>query len=62
MKADNIFCAGIQCSIKNTCLRYTEGVTLMVQDGTTAKYIRKCTNQRLYKQDTTKVNESCLMK
>lgn len=50
-----IYCRGVECPIKNTCLRYTGynhinscvgGYTLM----------RKCTNQKRYIQDENKIN------
>lgn len=51
MKNVNVYCMGIQCTIKNQCLRFTKGLGLVIEDGTSVKFLRKCTNQRLYTQD-----------
>lgn len=45
-----MFCKGVECAVRNTCLRYTKGID---QDG---KHIEKCTRQKRYVQDKTKVN------
>jgi len=51
----NFLCRGEQCSVKNTCLRYTSrnGGALNTIGGYTE--IRKCTNQKKYVQDETKI-------
>lgn len=46
-----IFCMGVHCSIKNQCLRYTQGLGATMYDGTLDSYVRKCTNQRMFVQD-----------
>jgi hypothetical protein len=46
---------GIHCPIKNQCLRYTRGVEAVITDGTTAKFFRRCTNQKKFIQDEAKV-------
>ena len=47
----NVYCKGIQCPVKNRCLKYTSriGGALNTIGGYTE--IRKCTNQKLYVQD-----------
>ena len=45
------YCIGIQCPVKCQCKRYTHGVRLQVNDGTTARFMRKCTNQKQFIQD-----------
>ena len=48
---EEINCMGVECPIKWTCLRYKAN----------GEYdIRKCTKQRLYLQDTTKINGDSL--
>ena len=42
---------GIECPIKNRCIRYTKGLGATVYDGTKDKYMRRCTNQKMYMQD-----------
>ena len=54
-KSSNIYCLGVCCPIKTTCLRFTNGVKLLVDDGTKDKFIRKCTNQKLFIQDSNNV-------
>jgi len=51
----NEYCMGIHCPIKNQCLRYTRGVEAVITDGTTAKFFRRCTNQKKFIQDEAKV-------
>lgn len=46
---------GIQCSIRNQCLRYTEGLGATLYDGIKDTFVRKCTNQRLFVQDTNNI-------
>ena len=46
-----IWCMGIECPIKNRCIRYTKGLEVMVYDGTKDRYMRHCTNQKKYVQD-----------
>lgn len=48
----NTYCMGIQCSIRNQCLRYTDGLGATLYDGTNDIFVRKCTNQRMFVQDT----------
>lgn len=55
-----VYCIGMQCPVKNTCQRYTKGIDATMYDGTTDRYIRRCTNQKKYVQDKTRINESCL--
>lgn len=52
-----VYCMGHECSVKNTCLRYTQGLCVTVSDGCEDKYMRKCTSQKKYMQDERKVNE-----
>lgn len=52
-----VYCMGHECSVKNTCLRYTSGLGATVYDGCEDRYMRKCTSQRRYMQDERKVNE-----
>ena len=47
----NVYCMGIQCPVKNQCLRYTSGIGATMRDGTLDKFVRKCTNQKMYMQD-----------
>jgi len=51
-----IFCKGEECSVKHTCLRYTRrnSVTSCVGG---YSVIRKCTQQKRYIQDESKVNK-----
>lgn len=44
-----VFCMGVECPVRNTCKRYTTH--------NQAPIIRKCSNQRRYLQDRSKVNE-----
>ena len=46
---------GIQCSVKNQCLRYTSGIGATMCDGTLDKFVRKCTNQKKFLQDEARV-------
>lgn len=41
-----VYCMGHECSVKNTCLRYTQGLCVTVSDGCEDKYMRKCTSQK----------------
>lgn len=52
-----IWCMGIECPIKNRCIRYTKGLGATVYDGTLDKYIRKCTNQKRFLQDAENVKK-----
>ena len=52
-----VYCMGHECSVMNTCLRYTQGLSVTVSDGCEDKYMRKCTSQKKYLQDERKVNE-----
>lgn len=54
---DNLFCLGIECPIRSTCLRYSHGLVVMENDGTTDRFIRKCTNQKKFVQDSQNVNQ-----
>lgn len=51
----HIFCRGDECPIRGTCLRYTKrnDVTSCIGG---YSVIRKCTQQRRYLQDESKVN------
>ena len=51
----NVYCMGIQCPVKNQCLRYTSGIGATMYDGTLDKFVRKCTNQKKFVQDKTKI-------
>lgn len=51
----DVYCMGIQCPVKNRCIRYTRGISATVCDGTLDKFVRKCTNQKKFIQDETKV-------
>lgn len=55
-KEKRMFCKGEQCSVKHTCLRYTRrnSVTSCVGG---YSVIRKCTLQKRYLQDESKVNK-----
>lgn len=50
-----IFCKGDECSVKNTCQRYTKrnSVTSCIGGFT---IIRKCTMQKRYIQDENEIN------
>jgi hypothetical protein len=52
-----VFCMGIKCPVKNTCLRYTKGLMATMYDGTEERYIRRCTNQKKYMQDGETINK-----
>lgn len=43
---------GIECSVKSTCLRYTDGIK---NANTNDNYMHKCSNQKKFLQDGTKV-------
>lgn len=43
---------GMECSAKNTCLRYTDGIK---NANANDNYMRKCSNQKKFLQDDTKV-------
>lgn len=47
---------GIKCPIKTQCLRYTKGLSATMCDGTKDTYIRNCTNQKKFLQDSETVN------
>ena len=47
----NSHCLGVHCPVKNQCMRHTH-----LWDG----IIRKCSNQRLFLQDTEKINGDSL--
>ena len=51
----NVYCMGIECPVKNQCIRYTSGIDATVCDGTLDKFVRKCTNQKKFIQDKTKI-------
>lgn len=51
----NVYCMGIQCPVKNQCLRYTSGIVATMHDGTLDKFVRKCTNQKKFVQDKAKI-------
>ena len=55
---DDMYCMGVQCPIKTQCLRYTDGIKDIIEDGTTVKFFRKCTNQKKFLQDSTKIVKS----
>ena len=57
MKKGNVYCMGIQCPVKHQCLRYTKGTGATMRDGTLDKYIRKCTNQKRFIQDSENVKK-----
>lgn len=50
------YCMGIECSVKNTCLRYTKGRDATIYNECGDKFIRKCTQQKRYLQDQNNVN------
>lgn len=52
----HIYCKGDECSVKHTCLRYTgrNSVTSCVGG---YSVIRKCTLQKRYIQDESRVNQ-----
>lgn len=52
---NKIYCMGIRCSIKYQCLRYNKGLGATMYDGTTDRFIRGCTNQKLYVKDENNV-------
>ena len=52
-----VYCMGHECSVKNTCKRYTYGLGVTVFDGCDVKFLRKCTSQKKYMQDESKINE-----
>lgn len=41
------YCMGTQCPVKKTCLRFTS----MSSEENAADTMRKCTNQKAYRQD-----------
>jgi hypothetical protein len=47
---------GIRCPIKTQCLRYTKGLSVTIHDGTEDKYMRNCTNQKMFLQDDKNIN------
>lgn len=47
------YCLGFECSIKHTCLRYTQGKEY---NDTPDKYSRKCSSRKGYVQDVDKIN------
>ena len=52
----NIYCMGIKCPIKTQCLRYTKGLGATMYDGTEDKYMRNCTSQKKFVQDSETIN------
>lgn len=52
-----VYCMGHQCTVKNTCKRYTHGLNVTVSDGCNEKFMRKCTLRKRYVQDETRINE-----
>lgn len=51
-----IYCMGFECSVKHTCLRYTNGLGAEVSDKEEKQFIFKCTRQKRYIQDKNNVN------
>lgn len=49
----NTYCMGIECPVRNSCLRYTSGIDAKINDGTLDKFVRKCTNQKKFIRDKT---------
>jgi hypothetical protein len=56
-KKGKTYCMGVECSVRNQCLRYTDGIGATMYDGTLDKYIRKCTNQKRFMQDSKNVKK-----
>ena len=52
-----VFCMGAECPAKNTCIRYTKGLVAKMYDEVQDRFIRKCTNQKKYIQDSEKINK-----
>lgn len=52
----NTYCYGEECAVRTTCLRYTLGLS-SIKNGND-KYFRKCTSQKKYVQDKTKVKSA----
>ena len=50
------YCMGVECPVKNGCLRYTKGLGATMHEWTDDRFVRRCTNQRLYVQDSDRVN------
>lgn len=51
-----MYCFGIECPIRKSCLRYSKCLVTTENDGTTDKFIRKCTRQRGFVQDENNIN------
>lgn len=52
----DMYCFGIECPIRKSCLRYSKCLVTTENDGTTDKFIRKCTRQRGFVQDENNIN------
>lgn len=52
----NIFCKGVECPVKKSCLRYTKYITVTQCIGGYT-VIRKCTNQHRFLQDENNINQ-----
>lgn len=50
-----VFCQGIECPVRNTCLRYTKYAERHTC-GCEYQIVFKCRNQRHYLQDESRVN------
>ena len=43
-----IYCMGVHCPVRNSCMRYTAGRGATMYDGTIDRFIRQCRNEKLY--------------
>ena len=51
-----IYCKGVACSVKGTCLRFTKYNNKVDSCIGCYTLIRNCTNQKRYIQDVSKIN------
>ena len=51
-----MFCLGRRCPIKNQCLRYTQGIGVVIQKEASDMFVRTCTNQKMFIQDERNIN------
>lgn len=51
------YCVGSECSVRKTCLRHTQYQDYKSNGIEPKNLMRRCTSQKQYVQDTSKVND-----
>lgn len=55
-KNTRIYCKGIACPVKSTCLRFTKYINCEMNCVGGYTVMRMCTNQKRYVQDVCRIN------